>query len=156
MSNRGNDPRTQTVRRGEKAFWNPGTSLKPNMCCAQPLQSCLNLCDPVDCSPPGSSVHGIFQARTLEQVAISFSWGSSQPRDRTCSPCGSCIAGGIFSTEPPGKVKTQTQFTYSPEQAAGKNQGNMSGDWFCPFLISLFTSFTALVFIVICSFVTTR
>ena len=40
-------------------------------------QSCPTLCDPVDCSPPGSSVHGIFQARVLEWVAISFSRGSS-------------------------------------------------------------------------------
>ena len=40
-------------------------------------QSCLTLCDPVDCSPPGSSVHGILQARVLEWVAISFSRGSS-------------------------------------------------------------------------------
>ena len=46
-------------------------------------QSCPTLCDPVDCSPPGSSVHGILQARILEWVAISFSLGSSQPRDRT-------------------------------------------------------------------------
>ena len=46
-------------------------------------QSCLTLCDPMDCSLPGSSVHGIFQARVLEWVAISFSKGSSQPRDRT-------------------------------------------------------------------------
>ena len=44
-------------------------------------QSCLTLCDPMDCSPPGSSVHGILQARILEWVAISFSRGSSQPRD---------------------------------------------------------------------------
>ena len=44
-------------------------------------QSCPTLCDPMDCSPPGSSVHGIFQARVLEWVAISFSRGSSQPRD---------------------------------------------------------------------------
>ena len=41
------------------------------------------LCDPVDCSPPGSSIHGILQARILEWVAISFSRGSSHPRDRT-------------------------------------------------------------------------
>ena len=41
------------------------------------------LCDPVDCSLPGSSVHGVFQARVLEWVAISFSKGSSHPRDRT-------------------------------------------------------------------------
>ena len=46
-------------------------------------QSCQTLCDPVDCSPPGSSVHGIFQVRVLEWVAISFSRGSSQPRDQT-------------------------------------------------------------------------
>ena len=45
--------------------------------------SCPTLCDPVDCSPPGSSVHGILQARILEWVAISFSRGSSRPRDRT-------------------------------------------------------------------------
>ena len=44
-------------------------------------QLCPTLCDPGDCSPPGSSVHGIFQARMLEWVAISFSRGSSQPRD---------------------------------------------------------------------------
>ena len=40
-------------------------------------QSCLTLCDPVDCSPPGSSVHGILRARILEGVAVSFSRGSS-------------------------------------------------------------------------------
>ena len=50
-------------------------------------QSCPTLCDPVDCSPPGSSVHGILQARRLEWVAISFSRGSSQPRDQTCPCC---------------------------------------------------------------------
>ena len=43
-------------------------------------QSCLTLCDPIDCNPPGSSVHGIRQARILEWVALSFSRGSSQPR----------------------------------------------------------------------------
>ena len=46
-------------------------------------QSCPTLCNPMDCSPPGSSVHGIFQARVLEWVAIAFSGGSSQPRDQT-------------------------------------------------------------------------
>ena len=56
-------------------------------------QSWLTLCDPVDCSPPGSSVHGILQARILEWIAISFSRGSSQPRDRTQV---SCSAGRCF------------------------------------------------------------
>ena len=59
------------------------------------------LCDPMDCSPPGSSIHGILQARILEWVALSFSRGSSRPRDRTHI---SCIAGGFFTTEPPGRV----------------------------------------------------
>ena len=45
-------------------------------------QSCLTLCDPVNCSPPGSSVHGILQARILEWIAIPFSRGSSWPRDQ--------------------------------------------------------------------------
>ena len=46
-------------------------------------QSCLTLCDPMDCSPPGSSVHEILQARILEWVAMPSSRGSSQPRART-------------------------------------------------------------------------
>ena len=46
-------------------------------------QSCPTLCNPMDCSLPCSSVHGIFQARVLEWAAISFSRGSSRPRDRT-------------------------------------------------------------------------
>ena len=49
---------------------------------AKSLQSCLTLCDPMDCSLPGSSVHGILQARILEWVAMSFSRGSLQPRNR--------------------------------------------------------------------------
>ena len=53
------------------------------------------LCDPTDCSPKGSSVHGIFQARILEWV-VSFSRGSSQPRDRTCIACVFCIGRQII------------------------------------------------------------
>ena len=48
------------------------------VCVCVCAQSCLTLCDPMDCSPPGSSVHGIFQAVILEWVTISFSRGSSQ------------------------------------------------------------------------------
>ena len=57
-------------------------------------QSCPTLCHPVDCSLLGSSVHGIFQARILEWIAISLSRGSSQPRDQT--PV-SCITGRFFT-----------------------------------------------------------
>ena len=49
--------------------------------CELVAQSCLNLCNPMDCSPPESSVHGIFQARKLKWVAISCSRGSFQTRD---------------------------------------------------------------------------
>ena len=57
-------------------------------------QSCLTLCEPMDCSPPSSSVHEIFQTRILEWVAISFSRGSSQPRDQTQV---FCTAGRFFT-----------------------------------------------------------
>ena len=69
------------------------TSLKNACVCAKSLQSCPTLSDPMDCSPPGSSVHGILQARILEWAAISSSRGSSQPRDRTQV---ACMAGGFF------------------------------------------------------------
>ena len=65
------------------------------VCVCLVARSCLTLCDPMDCIPPGSSVHGILQARILEWVAIS-----SQPRDGTQV---SCMAGGFFTTESPGK-----------------------------------------------------
>ena len=61
---------------------------------AKSLQSCLTRCDPMDCSLPGSFVHGILQARILEWVNISFSRGSSLPRNRTWV---SCITGGFFT-----------------------------------------------------------
>ena len=57
-------------------------------------QSCPTLCDPMDCSLSGSSVYGIFQARVLEWIAISFSRGSSRPRNWTQV---SCIAGRRFT-----------------------------------------------------------
>ena len=50
-------------------------------------QSCLTLWDPMDCSPPGSSVHGILQTRILEWAVIYFSRGSSRPRDQTHISC---------------------------------------------------------------------
>ena len=68
--------------------------------CCLVTQSCLTLLCPYGSSPPGCSVHGISQTRILERVAISFSRGSSQPRDPTRI---SCIAGRFFSTKPPGQ-----------------------------------------------------
>ena len=57
----------------------------------------VRLCHSMDCSPPGSFVHGISQARILEWIAISSSGGSSQSRDWTHVFCVSCIAGRFFT-----------------------------------------------------------
>ena len=70
---------------------------------AQLLQLCLTLCNTMYNSLPGSSVHGIFLARTLEWVAMLFSRGSSQPRDQTPISCFSCIADRFLIAKPPGK-----------------------------------------------------
>ena len=56
----------------ERLDWTDG-------CCSSATKSGLILCDPMDCSPPGSSVHGVSQARTLERAAVSFSRGPSRP-----------------------------------------------------------------------------
>ena len=69
------------------------------------VQSWPALCPALDCSPPDSSVYELFQARILKWVAISFSRGSSQPKDRTWVSCVSCIAGRCFTTLPPGKPR---------------------------------------------------
>ena len=70
----------------------------PTLCMcvdAKPLQSCPTLCDPMDYTPPGSSVHGIFQARILKWTLIPSSKGSSQPKDPT--HIISCIgSGGLY------------------------------------------------------------
>ena len=66
------------------------------MCVCVHAQSCLTLYDPMDCSPPDSSVHGIFQARMLEYIAISSSRGSSWLRDRTLISCISCIGRSLL------------------------------------------------------------
>ena len=64
--------------------------------CDKLFQLCLTPCDSMDCSPPGSSVHGILQARILEWVAMPSSMGSSRPRDRTCVSYVSCISRWVL------------------------------------------------------------
>ena len=105
-------------------------------------QSCPTLWDPMDCSPPGFSVHGIFQERILEWVAISFSRGSSPPRDWTqvssivdrfftiwatredkdlpepgINPVFPALAGGPFTTELP-KCMEETKWIRIHEDRA--------------------------------------
>ena len=81
-------------------YFKTRTSFNIILCVHMCAQPCPTLCNPMDCSPPGCSVHGISQARILEWVAISSCRGSSQPRDWIHV---SCLAGGFFTTAPPGK-----------------------------------------------------
>jgi len=76
--------------------------LYPHSLAGLAAQSCPTLCNPIDYSLPGSSVHKISQARILEWVAISSSKSSSQPRDQTRVSCVSYLAGRFFTAEPPG------------------------------------------------------
>ena len=81
-------------------------SVRPNhvnhtqlrVCVCVCAQLCTTLCDSMDCSPPGSSVHGILQAKIREWVAMPSSRGSPQPRDRPHVSYVSCIGRGLFTS----------------------------------------------------------
>ena len=73
---------------------------KERLCMCWVTHSCLTLCHPMDCSLPASSVHGIFQPRLLEWVSMSYSRGSSQPRDWTRISCVSCTGRQVDSVPP--------------------------------------------------------
>ena len=79
---------------------------------ARSLQSYSTLCDPIDWSPPGSSVYGTLQAKLLEWVVMPFSRGSSRLRVQTR---GSCLAGRFFTTEPPRKPSLTVNQTQNSE-----------------------------------------
>ena len=92
-------------------------SIKPNVssllahlwpyvpACGLSLQLCLTLCSTMNCSPPGSSVHGILQARILAWVATPSPRGSSLNRDRTPSPVSPALAGGFFTISTTGETR---------------------------------------------------
>ena len=96
-------------------------ALQADSLCVLVTQLCPTPCNPMDCSAPGSSVNRIFQVRTLEWVAISFSRGSFWPRDWTQVSCNegrlfniwvtreACIAGGFFIAELSGKPQMKTK-----------------------------------------------
>ena len=89
-------------------------------------ESCLILCDPIDCSLPGSSVHEIFQTIVLEWVAISFSRGSLQPRDRSQV---SCLAGGFFYHELSAKPNQKGVGTSAHNKNQRQSLGNIPAPW---------------------------
>ena len=86
------------------------------LCClpAKLLQSCPTLCNPMDCSPPGSSVHGILHARVLEWVALPSSKGSSWPRVWTWV---SCIASRLFTIWATRETLMSWSYPPSPQSA---------------------------------------
>ena len=93
--------------------------------CAKLLQLCPTLPDPMDCSPPGSSVHWVFQARILAWVAMSFSRGSSLPRELTLISCVSCITGGFLTHWVIGKANKCDVSNL----CVGKQSFESNGDW---------------------------
>ena len=89
--------RMAIINKSTNKFWRGYGEKKP-FCTVEQVSklrrfSCIWLCDPIDCSPPGSSVHGTLQTRILEWVVMPSSMGSSQHRDQTQVSCISCIAG---------------------------------------------------------------
>ena len=87
-------------------------------------QLCPILCDPIDCSPPGSSVRGIFQARILEWVVIPFSRGSFRPRNWTWIFCDSCIGRQIVYYCTTWEASVNPKMSH-PEQAYFWEQGEV-------------------------------
>ena len=100
-------------------FWQTCKTVNSfDMCLrAKLLQSCLTFCDPVNCSLPGSSVHGILQARLLEWIAIPFCRESAWTRVQTQV---SCISGRFFTSEPPGSWETSYLGFYLVFRTMGK------------------------------------
>ena len=87
------------------------------VCVHMHTQLCLTLCNPMNCSPRGSSVHDIFQARILEQVAISSSRRSSRRRIKPTSLACPALAGGFLTTVPPGKpLNSFTEVLFIPKK----------------------------------------
>ena len=97
---------TMVEASGLEALQHVSGAADKTVCVVHCTQSWPTLCDPMDQSPPGSFLHGILQPRILEWVAISYSRGSSQPRDRTRASCASyisCIDWQADHCLPPGK-----------------------------------------------------
>ena len=99
--------RTPTLKMNASLTLCPGflicLTLVPILCLYLVAMSCLTLCNPMDCNPPGSSVRGILQARILEWVVVPFSRGSSQPRDQIGSPA---LQADSLLSDPPGRSAT--------------------------------------------------
>ena len=96
-------------------------------CCCLVPQSYPTLWDPMDCSLPGSSVHGISQARILEWVAIFFSWGSSWPRDQTHVFC--IDRRVLYSLSHQGSPSWSVKIHYNVPQASLHHISHLQNTW---------------------------
>ena len=119
------------ARLGPSKRLNMDFSCPPSWVHAYLFQSCPTLCDPTDCSPPASSVHGLLQARILQ-------WGSSKPRDGTSVFTTPAFAGGFFTAEP---HEAQPSLMTQNKSNAIFNIRNSSGSSVLPYF-SLFTMVT--------------
>ena len=84
-------------------LWPPILKPRAHLSLACIDQSCPTLCNPMDCSPPGSSVHGIFQARILDGLPFHTPGDLLDPGMKPMSPESPVLRGGYFTTEPPGE-----------------------------------------------------
>ena len=128
----------------EGTWIRPGNSapiLLLAMCLCLLTQSRPTFCDPMDCSPSGSSVHEIFQARILKWVAISYSKASSRLRDWTSVSWVSCIADGFFTHWAIRKAPLCSPWRFQPSIATwqwwiccqwGSSQRAISVHWYFP------------------------
>ena len=82
------------------------------MCSCSVAKSCLPLCNPMDCSPPGFSLHGIFQARILERVPFPLPGDLPDPGIEPVSPVSPELARRFFTTEQPGKPERVCIFLF--------------------------------------------
>ena len=132
-------PKTASGRR-ESCAWKPSAAALPaglpwsasavTVCARLVTESCLTLCDPVDCSPPGSSVHGILQETMLEWVAVPSSRESSWLKDQTRSLA---LQAESLPSEPPGKPSTVTNLAlFSGETFTSLPEESHFGVWFSP------------------------
>ena len=113
--NEGRPCREESHRHSQKLLSTGGSS-SISLPCKHVWLSCSVVSDsfqPLDCSPPSSSVHRILQARTLEWVAIPFSRGSSRPRDRTHVSMSPALVGGFFITSATWEAPFSLTLTFS-------------------------------------------
>ena len=117
-------------QRFKRHTFDPGSGISPGVCvCAKQLQSYLTPRDPIDCSPPGSSVHGILQARTLEWVAMLSSRGSSQS-SRKWQPAPVML---------PGKFHGQRRLAgYNPQGCKESDMTEHVFEFMCMYFMAMY------------------